>query len=222
MNKKGVSHVDFVISLAIFLIYIFGIFLYIKPNFGVVYSNERMVEVIRDNFEEEVYWVVKKVPLFVENCRPDTGKDEDPVIVKIHHDDWGVEKDEFPFFKGKEPEQPIMLYFYPLPTTSLDLSLTITFSGGTCDAKLGAISYIKGIDGEEVRRLRNLDYDTLKNKFGIPVGNDLKIKYSSDVGDTIIGEEPSVQTDVYVREFNAFEVSKTGEIKKVVVNIGIW
>ena len=218
MNKKGVSHVDFVISLAIFLIYIFGIFLYIKPNFGVVYSNDRMVEIVRDNFEEEVYWVIKKVPLFVENCRPETGKDEDPVTTEVHHDGWGTEKDKFPVKKGEEPKKPFILYFYPLPTTNSDLSLTISYNGGTCDAKLGAISDIKGIDKIKVNYLEG-EYGEVKSRWGIPDENDFRILYDNVL---IVGKEVTVQTDVYVREFKEFEVSNSGEIKHVVVNIGVW
>jgi len=209
MNKRGVSHVDFVISLGIFLIYIMSLFLLVKP-FGGVFSNERVVDVVRDEFEEEVYWIVKKVPLFVEGC-----SSED--VVKVESNGWGVYGDGEEgkdVFDGVDLNNKVhFLVFYSEDKENLVLNLNVE---GDCDVELGAVSDIKGVSLSKINRLSE-DYLELKEMFGVGE-KDFRIKYD----DLIIGKDVESNVDVYVREFKEFEVGGNGEVKHVTVNIAIW
>ena len=198
---------DFVISLGIFLIYIMSIFLYIKP-LGPVFNNDRLVEDIRDNFEDETYWVVKKVLLFVDRC--DVAY---PVLVEIKDDNAlngeGYGKKRFTV-SGKEVKEVFL-------SGSGELVLKLVITEG-CEAELGAVSDIKGVDVRKVNSLKGLDYSELKSKLGVPEAKDFRLIYDGD----LIGREVSGQGNVYVREFKEFEVSSDGVVTHKVVNIGIW
>jgi len=67
--KKGAIHLDWVISIGIFLMYILFFFIFISPFYkaptqeGVI-----MLDILMDNFREEVYWNVTKMPIFIINC----------------------------------------------------------------------------------------------------------------------------------------------------------
>ncbi len=65
--KKGAMHLDWVISIAIFLIYILFFFLFISPFYksptqeGVI-----MLDILEDNLREEIYWDITKMPIFID------------------------------------------------------------------------------------------------------------------------------------------------------------
>lgn len=71
MNKKG-SHTDWVISIGIFLVYLVGLFILLRPGVTPVYKPEFLLENLERNFMNNVSWEVSEIPLFVEKCIEDT------------------------------------------------------------------------------------------------------------------------------------------------------
>jgi len=65
--KKGTIHLDWIISIGIFLIYILFFFVFISPFYksptqeGVI-----MLDILEDNLREEVYWNITRVPVFID------------------------------------------------------------------------------------------------------------------------------------------------------------
>ena len=62
MNKKG-THVDWVISMGIFIVYVFALFILLRPGIKPVHRPVTLLNVLEEGFREEVMWTVKVVPL---------------------------------------------------------------------------------------------------------------------------------------------------------------
>ncbi len=80
MVKKGTTHVDWAISIGIFLIYVLGLFIFLKPGLEPVYKNEILEEIVDGNFFEEVNLIVERKPLYIDNA--DTGGDDVEVRIE--------------------------------------------------------------------------------------------------------------------------------------------
>lgn len=72
MNKKGAIHVDWAISMGLFLIYVVVLFILIKPGYYAEYKPENLFSIIEDNFLSNISTKIKEVQLIIEKC---SGKD---------------------------------------------------------------------------------------------------------------------------------------------------
>ncbi len=64
--KKGLVHMDWVISFSIFFLYLAFIFLFLKPVRIESKSGEQILDLVESNVKEDVYWNITRVPLFVD------------------------------------------------------------------------------------------------------------------------------------------------------------
>ncbi len=62
-NKKGNVHIDWVISIAVFLTYLIVLLAFIKPNYKPSYEGDVLVNLVKNKFHDEVEWNVNKVLL---------------------------------------------------------------------------------------------------------------------------------------------------------------
>ena len=62
-NKKGNVHIDWVISVAIFLTYIIVLLAFIKPSYKPSFEGDVLVNLAKKNFHDEAEWNVSKVLL---------------------------------------------------------------------------------------------------------------------------------------------------------------
>ena len=60
MNKRGASHTDWAISMAIFIMYILLLIIFLKPGVAPIYKPEGLMQLVEDNFFEETSWVVRE------------------------------------------------------------------------------------------------------------------------------------------------------------------
>ena len=83
MDKKGGGHVDWIISIGIFLIYLLSMFVLIKPGIIPTHDSDTLLDIIEENVREDFfvalsfdndptnddvggfYWTLNKLPLFV-------------------------------------------------------------------------------------------------------------------------------------------------------------
>jgi len=70
-GKKGAIHVDWVISMGLFLIYLITLFILIKPGSYVEYKPENLFTIVESNFIREVSTNIKEVQIVVEKCVQD-------------------------------------------------------------------------------------------------------------------------------------------------------
>jgi len=65
MNKKGLSHVDWVISMGMFILYVMFMLLFIKPGVTSMFKDENLVGIVENNLFEEGYVSIEKIPVYV-------------------------------------------------------------------------------------------------------------------------------------------------------------
>lgn len=70
MNKRGASHTDWAISMAIFIMYILLLIIFLKPGVAPIYKPEGLMQLVEDNFFEETSWVVRETWLDIKECSP--------------------------------------------------------------------------------------------------------------------------------------------------------
>ncbi|MBI2672618.1 hypothetical protein HYX16_06820 [Candidatus Woesearchaeota archaeon] len=68
-NKKGAIHVDWAISMGLFLLYVVLLFILLKPGAEVEYKPENLFTIIENNFFPEINIVIKEVNLIVDKCK---------------------------------------------------------------------------------------------------------------------------------------------------------
>ena len=65
MKKRGVTQVDWAISLALFLLYVAWFFIFINPMFLEDNTQEALLSIVEDNFKDGYRWEVRKIPLII-------------------------------------------------------------------------------------------------------------------------------------------------------------
>ncbi len=65
MDKKGVSHADWAISMGMFLVYVLSLFMIIQPGVQPIFDNQNLVKVVEVGLRGDVSTVVDKMPIFV-------------------------------------------------------------------------------------------------------------------------------------------------------------
>ncbi|MCK5630243.1 MAG: hypothetical protein KAI26_06505, partial [Nanoarchaeota archaeon] len=63
-NKRGLNQIDWVISLAIFILYISWFFLLIRPYYFPI-EEDPEIELLEDAFVDDIIWTIYKTPLVV-------------------------------------------------------------------------------------------------------------------------------------------------------------
>lgn len=66
-NKKG-DHVDWAISMGIFLLYLIGLFILLRPGVTPTYKPEGLLQILETNLMNEITYEVREIPLFVKKC----------------------------------------------------------------------------------------------------------------------------------------------------------
>ncbi len=69
--KKGMMHIDWIIAIAIFILYISFFFTLLKPSFKSELQGDMLLSIIEENFKSTIYWNLTKNSLFVDcvqNC----------------------------------------------------------------------------------------------------------------------------------------------------------
>ncbi|MEK6861417.1 MAG: hypothetical protein AABY07_05585, partial [Nanoarchaeota archaeon] len=67
-NKKGAEHVDWAISIGIFILFLLSILVYIKPVYKPTYEAETLGEMVKNSFLSENNATIYKLPLKVSSC----------------------------------------------------------------------------------------------------------------------------------------------------------
>lgn len=239
MNKKG-THVDWVISMGIFIVYIISLFILLRPGVTASYRPTNLLDNLQDNFEEDTNWVVKYVPLFIRICKPgtvssfidfDNGLDWSSSLFKENGDPISSSKIEC-FDEATTYSNEIINIYLRQDGTKYEPGIfpKIGFTCFPeedemhCEAELGMIENIKGINPDYLAEITKIVYDTLKSSWGVPPDKDFAI-IKEDVNggrSMIIGAKAPVQADVFVRRLDTQEVRGNGETNRVKIYLQIW
>ncbi len=67
MRKRGVSQLDWIMSLALFLLYIGWFFVFVAPSISFNSNKDAVMILLEKKFEDEFTWQLKRFPLFIES-----------------------------------------------------------------------------------------------------------------------------------------------------------
>ncbi len=65
MKKRGATHVDWAISLALFLLYVAWFFIFINPTFMQDNTQEALISIVESNFKDEYRWEIRTLPIVI-------------------------------------------------------------------------------------------------------------------------------------------------------------
>ena len=83
MDKKGISYVDWAISLGIFLVFTLTIFVLFKPHVIEDYSTEYLISIAEQGIRENSSYEINNYPLFVD---PDVRVVDDWIVIELGGD----------------------------------------------------------------------------------------------------------------------------------------
>ena len=63
LEKKGITHLDWMISMAIFLLFLLPIFLFFKPGAEPAYHLDYLTSIIEEKFRDETYYSIERIPI---------------------------------------------------------------------------------------------------------------------------------------------------------------
>ncbi len=63
MNKKGSTHVDWAISMGIFLTYVLSMFILIQPGIEPIQKNDQLIDIVEKNMMDDIEVSIAKMPV---------------------------------------------------------------------------------------------------------------------------------------------------------------
>ena len=216
MNKKG-THVDWAISMGIFLVYLIGLFILLRPGVTPIHKPERLLGILETKFVQNVTYEVREIPLIVKKCIG-AAQGAETVYNIIRVED---EKEYFEFSKWEDfdreqlenkelkcgvtednkhppvglPGETFYLTYYQKFANEKTNELIIEcspFNLGDedhCVAHLGASTTKTGIKNEWLEKLKTINYEDLKKNWDFPEDKDFSIYVSISEAD--LGKESS-------------------------------
>lgn len=223
--KKGSIHVDWVISMGIFLVYLIALLILIKPSYKPSYEEDVLTTMIKDEFLKQNKIDAGFVVYTTNEDDPDCVEGYAPIIIpKINEilEESTIDTNDI-YFKLLKAPRTYKAYF-------LDgLSGSNFVTQGQCDAEIGGVVYYNGLK-------TNLNFNpdevdkNIKFKDKFPSSRNYKITIYEDGSENKIistGELISSDAKIYVLDWSNAKLSwdnTNNEIKRenIIINIRVW
>ena len=239
-SKRGLSYVDWVISLGTFLIAVIFIFILIRPQLEPKSEKQNLMQIIEDGFYSETEWSVREIPLFITLLK-------DKYVVNGITKSASIKINYSPDFKyditasphlSVSPGNPITiqcssgtcsdknltLTFYPIDPKDKnlpDVGLACNPSNtAICDAVLGATTTTTGINENQLSSLSTNGYTKTKNNFKYPSLNEFAIFI--DGSSIFPAQDIPQQTNVFVKERKYWKLSKNNVRTQISIRFQVW
>ena len=250
MGKKGAIHVDWAISMGLFLIYVTVLFILIKPGYYPEYKPENLFSILENNFVDNVSTDIKEVQVIIDIC----GGGKTTIEIKEENDNYYFSKftkDDGNILisgvtingnqitincKNLQPtiigSQAFTATSYPKVhyprnefSSSPKYSVSCSNSGANnCKASLGVINDFVGFDENYVTQLKINQYKIISDSWGFPQNKKFNITLVKSNGNLIeiSDHKPaSLSGDVFVKEFNGIFIDKLNNRENVKVHIDV-
>jgi len=81
MDKRGIAeHVDWIVALGIFFVYLTIILTFFKPGVNPMVNPDTLLNIVEDNLRQDVFWTVSKTPLFIYSVQYYLCTEDDPPV----------------------------------------------------------------------------------------------------------------------------------------------
>lgn len=205
MNRRGATHVDWAVSMGLFIIYIISFLLFFAPGGESFYKQDVLTGIVRGGFEDTVYYDVEKTLLVIKITEL-TNPGEHDYKATIYFDD---SQNSWPFSDDKKEQDFALLKEDEYVDFELDLgvnpnelsfewdgfylddsySFWLLYSNGTNYADKGDFSTPSGAeisfnDGNFTytfgitEQIRGINYDKLQGLDVAYVYDDLKDEWN--------------------------------------------
>ena len=85
--KQGDVHIDWAISMGLFLIGITMIIVFLKPGVQPLHQEEQLLNLLERQFIYDSSWTIKKLPLYLTTITQESNADKTPKII-LKSNDW--------------------------------------------------------------------------------------------------------------------------------------
>jgi len=243
MMKKGLSYVDWVISLGTFLIAVIFIFILIRPQFEPKKDNENLMQLVETGFYEDTEWTTRETPVFIKKLQDYYMSSSGPKPAKVIIDYAST-------FQAKVIQAPpsshmrvtagnpitiecisgictnekLVVVFSPLNPQNRDYpGITMRCQppdAMICDASVGATTTISGLNEQQLASLSTQGYTTLKKKWNYPTLNEfaLVIDNANIVSSPLVPQQASV----YVKERKYWKLKENNQREPITIRFQVW
>lgn len=92
MNKKGASHIDWAVSMGIFLIYVLSMFMLIQPGIQDFYNDDTLVDIFEEALNNDAYYEITRVPVYLKVLQGQGGAcgTGEYVVIPIPFREWDL------------------------------------------------------------------------------------------------------------------------------------
>jgi len=226
MNKRGLSHVGFILAFVMFVGFVVFILIFLNPTKTMKVS-KNVLEIIENGIEREAAIEVKEITLNVKNVkkdcfRIDMGEVIENVIAKKAKSRVEAENEGgMVEIKGGEG----FYYLYFSDEFSQD-RLECNFLKDE-DYSLGKLNIEKIISYEkllEIKQSYDSDYENLKRKLGIPASNDFGFLVYDEESNVLIDalKQPD-KTEIIAKNIPTKIIyTKNAEKRFIILNVRAW
>jgi len=245
MNKKG-DHIDWIISIGIFLVFLMTIFVILKPGIIPEYKNDLLFSIVEENLKNEgrdlitndylgIYWTLYKTPLFVntEECVkidfPFSGNEKfNKVYVKKPDTISPAGSVSGNLLRASESKKYDLLHskesfslVSTQPCTKPDGSDPDILDEG--DYTYGTTESFNGISLTKINNLRSQGYTNLKTKWNYPAIKEFKINVGNTPTDVVgFSGDPPIDVPVYTKSWSDWVLYEDGSRMSKTVTIMVW
>lgn len=241
--KRGITHVEWAISMGLFLVALVFFFILLRPGVKPAYEQGALMSMVETNFKDYFIWHVKKTPLFIKALEVPPRVDEDRYVSVNAPSGWRFSKMEPDPYSGpleydfgekkiyirckigicETDDGPIIVYYYPSSESATQEETVLIANCNIedeekCDAELGSTENFEGVAKERLDRLK---YKDVKKEWKYPESKDFAIYLdNSKVFDD--GPEPGQQDNVFVKELRTWVLEQNGDRVNSVVGLRAW
>ena len=240
-GKRGSSHIDWVISIGIFIVYILLLLTWIKPGYKPVFETDILIDIAQTTIEEKYNIDTSKTFLRIKGCSAATG------AYSFNLDDYssGFTAGKFKVLKFDETpvlyKDKLKLQTYSISNNDYWIISSNSYSYGQNPGNLDTMPVVETCTsifvGEPIviKGLMNTNLQGLKGYLedkGFPESRDYKISiYDIDAKNTVCYSrsanncdlEPDSNAIVYSREWRHNILNPAdGSSKPVLITIMIW
>lgn len=226
--KKAATHIEWVISMGIFLIFIISLFIVLKPGYKQPFAGDTLLNILEDNFNEEVYWTIKTTPLIIGGCADSQTK---TVIIEICNPDycpstaWKFRDGSTIYTKSFTNSFNDELIYHPLDSEEVELKI----QQSACSTTLGITEDLIGVSEDKLNDLLNSfsssnSIKDLKNKWKYPKNQEfaIKIKKETDANSQEYKTSDIEPSDTYAKEFKTWIIDKDKNKRLITINLQVW
>ncbi len=231
--KKGFSHVDVMISVGIFIIYIGFLLITLKPAIIEEYDDDYLINIVKNGFTADVYWTLEVVPLFI------TGEtNELNAKLEIPHQYAAWDEGSFWILDDSHGEMKYEIINSDLIFGSFDLTLNEEYifwiiypkdnynpisPSGTLlpdykEYTYGVYELKTGISLDKLDELATKDYETLKAEWNYVSNRDFYIS----VSDKEIGALPLEDIEINVLNLHTNILNEDSTVEPIIITIKTW